>query len=88
MNYEQDIKLNELRLVIASVLDIDEKNIEEGAHFVKDLGVDSLMALEIMVTLEKKYGVKLTEQELKQITCLKNVYELLLLKTAKSNIAV
>lgn len=69
--------LDELRSVVADVLDIDEEEITEDANFVTDLGVDSLMALEVMVALEKKYKIKLSEQELRQITCLRNVYELL-----------
>lgn len=74
---EDTATLNELRSIIADVLDIEEEKITEDADFVKDLDVDSLMALEVMVSLEKKYQIKLSEKELRQITCLRNVYELL-----------
>lgn len=77
---EDTATLNELRAVIADVLDIEEEQITEDADFVKDLDVDSLMALEVMVALEKKYQIKLSEQELRQITCLRNVYEMLKVK--------
>ena len=49
---------------------------------MEDLGVDSLMALEIMVGLEKRYRIKLAEKELAQITCLRNVWELVNTKRA------
>jgi acyl carrier protein len=74
---EDTATLNELRTIIADVLDIEEEQITEDANFVNDLDVDSLMALEVMVALEKKYQIKLSEQELRQITCLRNVYEML-----------
>ncbi|MFF3291881.1 acyl carrier protein [Streptomyces sp. NPDC003023] len=70
----------ELRALVAQVLDVDESEITDDARFVDDLEVDSLMALEIVVVLEKKYGVKLPESELKQIITLQSAYDLLLRK--------
>ncbi|MEU8515494.1 acyl carrier protein [Kitasatospora sp. NPDC059722] len=68
----------ELRAVVAQVLDVDAEEVTDDARFVDDLEVDSLMALEIVVVLEKKYGVKLPESDLKQITTLRNAYDVLL----------
>ncbi|WP_432588176.1 acyl carrier protein [Streptomyces sp. HD1123-B1] len=73
----------ELRTFVADVLDVDEADLTDDADFVKNLGVDSLMALEVMVVLEKKYGVKLDEREMKDITCLRKVHDLLVSKLAK-----
>ncbi|MEU8827222.1 acyl carrier protein [Streptomyces sp. NPDC048636] len=73
----------ELRTFVADVLDVDEEDVTDDADFVKTLGVDSLMALEVMVVLEKKYAVKLEEQEMKDITCLRKVHELLVSKLEK-----
>lgn len=70
----------ELRALVADVMDVDPDSFSDEAHFMEDIGVDSLMAMEIMVALEKKYHVKFTEPELRRITCLRNVYELLLAK--------
>ena len=55
---------------------VPSETITDEAHFVNDLGVDSLMALEIMVALEKKYQIKIPEKDLLRITCLNNVYEI------------
>ncbi|WP_431044255.1 acyl carrier protein [Streptomyces sp. P1-3] len=71
------LDLDELRTLIADVLDVDEEELTEEANFVEDLGVDSLMALEVMVELEKKYSIKLGERELKKITCLRAAYDLI-----------
>ncbi|MEU5993610.1 acyl carrier protein [Spirillospora sp. NPDC047418] len=67
----------ELRVLIAEVLDLPVAEVTDEAHFLKDLEVDSLMALEIMVRLEKRYGLRLEESELESITTLDATYGLL-----------
>ncbi len=74
----------ELRALVADVMDVDTDSFDDGTHFMEDLGVDSLMAMEIMVALEKKYHVKFNEPELRRITCLMNIHELLLAKQGVS----
>lgn len=71
------LDLEELRHTIADILDVEIDELTDDAHFVETLGVDSLMALEVMVVLERKYGVKLQEDELKEVTTLKKAYGLL-----------
>ncbi|WP_179892352.1 acyl carrier protein [Streptomyces sp. rh34] len=68
----------ELRSTIAEVLDLDIDEVSDDASFTEDLEVDSLMALEVVVVLEKKYGLRLEERELRQITSLDNAYSVLL----------
>lgn len=79
---DEKTTLEELRQIVANVLDVEEQAVTDDARFVEDLGVDSLMALEVMVALEKKFRIKLAEKELTQITCLRNVYELVTAKQA------
>ncbi|TVL89270.1 polyketide-8 synthase acyl carrier protein [Streptomyces sp. SAJ15] len=75
--------MEDLRATVAEVLDIDEDLLTDDAHFTEDLDVDSLMALGVMVVLEKKYEVKLREEELKDITSLRRVHDLLAEKIRK-----
>ncbi|MFF7749421.1 acyl carrier protein [Streptomyces sp. NPDC007971] len=77
----------ELRAVVAQVLDVDVTEVTDDARFVDDLEVDSLMALEVVVILEKKYGIKLPESDLKQIVTLQSAYELLLAKLDAARVA-
>lgn len=76
----QDISLEALRQLMADVLDIDAGTIGDDARFIEDLGMDSLMALEIMVALEKKYGVKLKQDDLPKIKNLMDVQALVVEK--------
>jgi acyl carrier protein len=74
------IDKEELREVVAEVIDVETAEVLDDAGFVDDLGVDSLMALEIVVVLEKKYGVKLGESELKKISTLQGAYDIMCAK--------
>ncbi|MGW7367832.1 acyl carrier protein [Streptomyces sp. NPDC054841] len=74
----------QLRDLVAEVLDLDVAEVTDTAHFMDDLDVDSLMALEITVRLEKEYGVRLAEAELTSITSLGATYDLLAQKLAES----
>jgi acyl carrier protein len=67
----------ELRTVVAEVLDVDVTEVTDDARFVDDLGVDSLMALEVMVVLERRYHVELDESELAEVASLQMMYEML-----------
>lgn len=73
---------HELRNLLAGVLDVETEQITDDAHFIDDIGVDSLMALEVVVVLEKTYGVRLGENELRQVTTLNRAYQTLQEKLA------
>jgi acyl carrier protein len=68
------VDADELRAAVARVLDVDPASLTDDADFVGDLGVDSLMALEVVVVLEKTYGVRFGEQELVRFTSLRAVH--------------
>ncbi|MFG2877380.1 acyl carrier protein [Streptomyces sp. NPDC048337] len=74
----------ELRRLVADVLDLDAAEVTDDAHFVDDLEVDSLMALEITVSLEREYSVKMSEAEITGITSLQGTFELLNAKLAEA----
>ncbi|MFI6849635.1 phosphopantetheine-binding protein [Kitasatospora sp. NBC_00085] len=67
----------DLRATIAGVLDVDGDEVGDDARFVEDLEVDSLLALEVVVVLEKKYGLRLEESSFPRITSLAGAYEVL-----------
>jgi acyl carrier protein len=67
----------ELRSLIADAIQLDAEEVTDDADFVQDLDVDSLMALAIVARLEKQYGVKLQESDLKQVSSLSQVLQLI-----------
>jgi len=74
----------ELRTIVADTIDQDLADVTDTASFVDDLDVDSLMSLELMIVLERKYGVKLKEEMLPQVTTMQAAYDLLSSELAKS----
>jgi acyl carrier protein len=57
----------EVKRLIAELTERDENEITDAALFVEDLGVDSLMAIEVMVALDKRYKIDIPESEFQQI---------------------
>jgi acyl carrier protein len=72
----------ELRAALADILDLEVALITDAAQFTDDLGVDSLMALEVLVELERRYGVRIEESRLPDMTSLQSTYEVLIDKMA------
>lgn len=66
-----------LRVLVADTLDLGVAEVTDDADFVSELDVDSLMALEVMVVLERRYEVKLDEKRLAEITSLSSAHRLL-----------
>ncbi|MBN1759030.1 MAG: acyl carrier protein [Chitinispirillaceae bacterium] len=53
---------------IAEDMDIDEATITDDALFIDDMGLDSMALLEVLATMEKKFGVSIPESEFPNIT--------------------
>jgi len=67
----------EVKEKVAEITELPEEKLTEEAKFVEDLGVDSMMALEIVAAIEKKYKIVIPEEGIPEIRSLKDVYELL-----------
>jgi acyl carrier protein len=63
----------DLRALIAEIAEKDE--IPDDVSF-KDLGIDSMMAIEIVSEIERAYGIKVPEEELEKISDLQSVVDL------------
>lgn len=64
---------NEIRDIIAVIIEKEPAQIAPDALFFEDLGVDSMMALEILVAIEKKYKIKIPEEKLPELKTLNAV---------------
>ncbi|MBC2875734.1 MULTISPECIES: acyl carrier protein [Streptomyces] len=76
MATENDVDEADLRETVADALDVDPEALTDEAHFIDDLGVDSLVALELAVTLERTYRVKVAEAEMAQMRRFPDVRDL------------
>jgi len=53
----------EVKRLIAEVTEREPDEITDTALFADELGVDSLMAMEVMVAVDKKYKINIPEDE-------------------------
>jgi len=74
----------ELRELIAEIAEKDE--IPDDVAF-KDLGIDSMMGVEIVAAIERKYQVKIEDAELAEITTLNSSMSLVAKKLGNDNVA-
>lgn len=75
----------ELRALIAEIAEKDE--IPDDAAF-KDLGIDSMMGVEIVAAIERKYQVKIDDAELAEVTTLNSSMALVQKKLGAGEAAV
>jgi len=69
-NLDQDVKE-----LVADIIEVDAASLDPDANLVEDLGMDSMMALEILASLEKRFKIKLPEDELPKITTVNRAIE-------------
>ena len=67
----------ELRALVAEIAEKDE--IPDGATF-KELGIDSMMGVEIVAAIERQYQVKIEDDELASFKDLEGAYALVVKK--------
>jgi acyl carrier protein len=70
---DQD-RLQELREIVAEVLERDAEEITDTGDFRNEYDADSMRAIEILSRLEKKYRVDIPQAALPEMQNLKAVY--------------
>lgn len=67
---EQELR-SQLKSIVAEIIEVDDFGDDE--NFVTDLGVDSMMALEIVARIEKTYRIRIPEEYLPEVKSLNDV---------------
>jgi len=63
----------EITKLVAEILELQPDSVAPDAEFVADLGADSMSALELMVAVEKKYGIVIEPEHLPEMLSVRHV---------------
>ncbi len=63
----------EIRALVAKVIKKPESQIGLDTNLFTDLGIDSLLGIEIFAALDKKYKVDVPESKLREVQTLKDI---------------
>lgn len=64
-----------VKAIIADKLSVDENEVTENAEFTKDLGADSLDTVELIMELEKEFGITIPDDKAEGITTVKDAID-------------
>ncbi len=67
--------INKINEFFIEEIEIDEDDIKPEASLTKDLGIDSLDFIDIVVIVEKTFGFKIKGEEMAEIKTLNNFYD-------------
>lgn len=64
---------SEILEIVSTVTEKEPEDIPADAHLIQEVGADSMMALEILAAIEKRYRVIIPEEKLKEMTTLNKI---------------
>tara|TARA_S200000501_G_scaffold347593_1_gene362076 strand:+ start:325 stop:555 length:231 start_codon:yes stop_codon:yes gene_type:complete len=59
---------DKIKDVIIDKLGVEESTIKSEAHFVNDLGADSLDTVELIMEFEEEFGIEIPDDDAENIT--------------------
>ena len=66
---------DKVKEVIIDKLGVEEDSIKSEAHFVNDLGADSLGTVELIMEFEEEFGIEIPDEDAENITTVGSAVE-------------
>jgi len=73
---DQELK-NEIKDIVCEILEIDPDEATETSLFKEDHGADSLIAIDVLAAIERRFNVTIDQEALTRMTDLSAVYTLI-----------
>lgn len=80
MEYEEIVK--KVKDIIVDKLGVEASEVTDTASFTNDLGADSLDTVELLMDLEKVFGIKIPDEETNTIVTVKDAIDKVVEKLA------
>ena len=64
-----------VKQIIVEQLGVDEAEVTPTAHFVDDLGADSLDIVELVMAFEEAFGIEIPDEDAEKIKTVQNAIE-------------
>lgn len=74
MNAQVAERAEEIKAVVARVLEVDEVRVGPTSHFIEELGADSMKLIELLANLEIEFDVEVDPGEFERLVNLDGVY--------------
>ena len=59
--------------LICETLEVGAEELQDATHFVDDLGIDSILIIELKTLFEEKYDIAIDKEDLKDLNSLNNI---------------
>ena len=66
-----------VKKIIVEQLGVDEEEVTTEAHFVDDLGADSLDTVELVMAFEEEFGLEIPDEDAEKIARVKDAVDYL-----------
>jgi acyl carrier protein len=66
-----------IKAIIVEQLGVDESEVNPEAHFIDDLGADSLDTVELVMALEEEFGIEISDEDAEKIQTVADVVKFL-----------
>ena len=67
--------IDKVKQALVDILNIEEDVITPEADLIKDLGADSLDAVELVMAMEEEYGIEIPDEEVANLTTVQAIVD-------------
>ncbi|MBI4870463.1 MAG: acyl carrier protein [Candidatus Riflebacteria bacterium] len=67
--------LDKVKEIVSKQLSVSEKQVTAEASFIEDLGADSLDTVELIMSLEEKFEIEISDEEAEKIKTVQDVVD-------------
>lgn len=72
------------KLLVCETLEIAESELDDTTLFIDDLGIDSILIIELKTRFEEKYGISIGKDDLKNLNSLSDIMSYLVSRNVKA----